>query len=165
MDGGVTGEETSTPASAPQSYSDIFDAVYPQYLMMGMTPEEYWDGEVGLLKARRDAFVLMKEREERERDTQAWLTGMYIRDALQSVYLMVNGFVPKGVTATPYPNKPYSTQEQERIQEEKRQKAEEKRKQAEDEKVQQSMAYFQAAVAQFNKNIRKRNEAKKEGRE
>ena len=165
MDGDVTEGEQSSPASAPQSYSDIFDAVYPQYLMMGMTPEEYWDGEVGLLRARRDAFILMKEREERERDIQAWQIGMYIRDALQSVYLIVNGFVPKGATATPYPNKPYSTQEQERIQEEKRQKAEESRKKAEDEKVQQSMAYFQAAVAQFNKNIRKRNEAKKEGRE
>lgn len=157
MDGGVS-DGKIPEASTPETYSDIFDEVFPQYLMMGMSPEEYWDGENGLLRAYREAFIQRAERTERERDAQAWLIGRYVRDALQSVYLLVNGFVPKGAEAHPYPERPYLEQAEQKQKEERHRAAAEKKRAAEDAKVRQSMAYFQAAVAQYNRNFRKRQE-------
>ena len=71
--------------------------MFPHYLAMGMSPEEYWDGESSLKPAYRKAFRIRMENEERIADRNAWLLGLYVRDALQSVAMLVNGFVPKGV--------------------------------------------------------------------
>ena len=92
---------------------------------------------------------MQKEMDSREADELAWSNGMYMRMALQSVYLMVNGFVPKGSKAVEYPQKPYSIQEEER-------KREETRKQKEEEKSKDSMALFHAMSAAFNRGFAKR---------
>lgn len=113
---------------------------------MGMTPAEYWDGESGLKKAYREAWKLRMEHEERVRDRQAWLQAGYIRIALNSMALMVNGFVPKGVHPDHYPEKPLLEKaEEEKKEADKRRKEENQRKLA--------MAMMQAAVARINKNI------------
>lgn len=157
MGDGVTGDaepEKNTPS--PKSYADIFHEAFPHYLMMGMTSAEYWDGESWLVRDFREAYRMRKEQEYRERDELAWSNGAYLRQALQSVYLMVNGFVPKGIQAEPYPDKPHYLQEEERKREEARQKTLERKKQKEEEQMRVAMAYFQAAVGKFNKNFEKR---------
>lgn len=126
--------------------------MFPEYLMIGMTPEQYWDGEVGLLSAYLKAFRMRMEHESQDRDIRAWLIGRYVREALSSVALLVNGFVPKNVQPAAYPAQPFSIQEETAAREEAR-------RQAEDAKIKQSMALFQAAVVQFNKNFYKRQEA------
>lgn len=112
MGDGVTGEETDSPP--PRTYSDIFHEAFPHYLMMGMTSEQFWDGDSWLVIDYRKAYQLRVEQEYRERDELAWSIGAYMRQALQSVYLMVNGFVPKGTQAEPYPDKPHYMKEEER---------------------------------------------------
>ena len=135
----------------PKSYGDIFDEAFPHYLVMGMTPEQYWDGESWLKKAYREAYRIRMENEERIRDSQAWLQGVYIREALQSIALIVNGFVPRGASPQPYPSKP-------RLEEAEEQKRAEKIQKKEDNQMQTQIALFQAMADKFNKNLRKRKE-------
>ena len=49
----------------PRSYGDIFDELFPHYLLMGMTPEQYWDGEYGLKRAYRKAYQMRTEMEQK----------------------------------------------------------------------------------------------------
>lgn len=161
MGDGVSEEQPEE--SRQRTYTEIFEEAFPQYLMMGMTPEEYWDGEIGLCKAYREAYRMRMEREDRMADQTAWLQGMYIRNALQSVYLLVNGFVPSGKQAMEYPNKPYSTQEEEKKLEAAETQKQEEQKQKEEEQMKTSMALFQAMATQFNKNFKKRQEEQKAG--
>ena len=124
--------------------------------MMGMTYELFWDGERSLVRDYRKAYELRREQEYRERDELAWSNGAYLRQALQSVYLMVNGFVPKGAQAQPYPEKPHWMQEEDRKREEAKQKKAEEQKRKEEDQMRVAMAYFQAAVNKFNKNFEKK---------
>lgn len=119
---------------------------------MGMTPEQYWDGESWLKKAYRKAYRLRIENEERIQDRNAWLQGIYIRDALQSISILVNGFVPKGAKPVDYPDKPLLE-----MQEEK--KKAEAQKQREDNQMQLQMALFQAFAEQFNKKFDEKKES------
>lgn len=113
-----------------------------------------------MVKDYRRAFRIRLENERsqwmRIHDNAAWLNGVYLRHALNSTYLMVNGFVPHGVTAIDYPEKPFMEQEEERQKEEDKKKREE-------QQMMYAMAMMQAQVAQFNKNFlqRQAEEAKK----
>ena len=156
----VTDPDDPDASEAPKTYSEIFHETFPHYLMMGMSPEEYWEGDSSLVKDYRKAYKLQVEQRYREQDEMAWLQGKYMRDALQSVYLLVNGFVPKGTQAHPYPEKPESIRAEEEKAEKKRQKKREERKQKEEEQTRSAMAFFQAAVAKFNKNFEKRKKQK-----
>lgn len=150
MGDGVTQEEPpGDTEKAPRTYSDIFHEVFPHYLMMGMSPAEFWDGDSWLVIDYRNAYRMRKEQEYRERDEMAWSNGMYTRLALQSIYLMVNGFVPKGTTAEKYPEKPFTVQEKEKKQEDAKRKAEES-------KTKNAMAMFHAMTVAFNRGFAKR---------
>lgn len=135
----------------PETFGEIFDRMFPEYLVMGMTPEQYWDGESWLKKSYREAYRIRMRNEERERDITAWLHGAYIREALASVPLLVNGFVPRGAKATDYPKQPRT------IQAEEEKKAAEKQKRQENQ-MQLAMAMFQSMAANFNRNFEKRQE-------
>lgn len=130
---------------------EVFDEAFPHYLVMGMTPEQYWDGESWLKVAYRRAYRIRNENEVRAQDRNQWMQGIYIRDALLSVPLLVNGFAPKGVSLTPYPDKPY-------IEKQDEEKKAEVRKRNEEDKMKLQMAMFQAMTEKFNKNLRKRLE-------
>ena len=134
------------PQAESKSYADIFDEMFPHYLVMGMTPEQYWDGEVGLKRAYRKAFGFRIENEDKIRDRNNWMLGMYIREALASVPLLVNGFVPKGVQPKEYPDKPYLEKAEE-------QKKEEARIEEQERQTKLAMAMMQARFAQFNKRF------------
>lgn len=114
-----------------------------------------------MVRDYRKAFKIRLENERnhmaRINDHAAWLNGIYMTKALQSTYLMVNGFVPKGVTAMDYPDKPFYEAEEER------QKQEEKVKR-EEQQMQYAMAMMQARVAQFNKNFLRRQQEEAEKR-
>lgn len=141
----------SESEAEPKTYGEIFDEAFPHYLAMGMTAEQYWDGESELKPAYRKAFQIRMENEERLRDRDAWLQGIYIREALMSVAVIVNGFVPKGAKPQTYPSKP-------RLEEAAAQKRAEKQQKKEDNQMQTQIALFQAMAAKFNKNFQKRKE-------
>ena len=133
----------------PETIGEAFDRVFPDYLIMGMTPEQFWDGESWLKKSYRKAYRQRVRNEERIRDQQAWLTGIYIRDALQSIAVLVNGFVPKGASTVPYPEVP-------RLEKAEKEKAEMDRKKKEELQTQRAMAMFHAMISEFNRGFEKK---------
>lgn len=144
--------EEDSPQSDPRTYGDIFDELFPHYLLMGMTPEQYWDGESWLKPAYRKAYQLRMETEQRIADRNSWYMGQYIMAAIQATPLIVPGInMKKGASLPDYPSKPFLEKYEE-------QKKEEVRKQKEEDQSKLAMAMFQAMTAKFNRNIQKRLE-------
>lgn len=142
-----------TEQTSPTPYGDTFDELYPHYLLMGMTPEQYWDGEYGMKKAFRKAYELRMENEQRIADRNNWNMGQYIMCVLHAVPLLVGGFNVKPTTQLPdYPDKPFY----ERLEAEKK---EEVRKKHEEDQMMLAMAMFQSLVNQKNKRFEDKNKA------
>lgn len=58
--------------------TETFEEVFPYYLAMGMSYEEFWDGDPSLAKAYRKADEIRR----RKINEELWLCGMYTADAL-----------------------------------------------------------------------------------
>ena len=107
----VTGDGQSVPFF--NSYTTKFYEVFPFYLAIGMTPEQYWDGDPSLAKYYRKSDEIVRERKNQE----LWLQGMYIYEALCDVAPIFHAFAKKGTKAVPYPDHPYSITSKDRERE------------------------------------------------
>lgn len=67
-----------------------------------MTPEQFWDGDVTLVKAYRKAYEYKKQ----EWNVQAYLNGLYTYDALLRVAPIFHAFAKKGTKPLPYRDEP-----------------------------------------------------------
>ena len=92
---------------APTSYREIFDNAFPRYLYMGMTPEQFWEGDSNLVVAYRKAFEMKQEADNQ----RLWLQGAYIYDAISRLVPIMHPFAKKGTKAEPYLDKPYPLKE------------------------------------------------------
>ena len=146
--------EDEPKQTGPHPYGDTFDELFPHYLLMGMTPEQYWDGESQLKPAYRKAYELRMENEQKLADRNNWYMGQYLIRALQAVPLFVGGFNTKGVHLPEYPDKPF-------LETYEAQKKEEVRKKQEEDQTRLAMAMMQAAINRFNKNFEKRQQEAK----
>ena len=146
-------EEDDPGKTVHRTYGEIFDELFPHYLLMGMTPEQYWDGESCLKPAYRKAYRLRIENEQRLADQNNWYMGQYLIRALQCVPLLVGGLNVKSSTKLPeYPAKPFLELAEEQKQEEVKRKREE-------DQSKLAMAMFQAMLNKFNKNFENRQKA------
>ena len=137
----LTEQTSATP------YGDIFDTVFPDYIVMGMTPELFWDGEASNYPAYRKAYKERLDTEQKLADRQNWYMGQYIMAVLHAVPLLVGGLnVPKGVQLPEYPDMPFLEKAEE-------QKREENRKKHEEDQMKLAMAMFQSFTMQANKKI------------
>lgn len=102
------------------SYGEQFRELFPLYLSMGMTYDQYWNQDCELVKYYRKA----QEIRNQQRNQDLWLQGMYIYDAILCASPILRSFAKKGTKPNPYPSKPYVTTEKERrAEEEAKQKA------------------------------------------
>lgn len=92
---------------AATSYREIFDNAFPHYLYMGMTPEQFWEGDSDLVVAYRKAFEMKQEADNQ----RLWLQGAYIYDAISRLVPIMHPFAKKGTKAIPYLEKPYPLNE------------------------------------------------------
>ena len=150
------GDRLTSEEEDPQqteSQGNIFDELFPHYLLMGMTPEQYWDGESWLKPAFRKAYQLRIENEQMLEDRQNWYMGQYMMCVLQAVPLLVGGLNVKPSTKLPeYPDKPFL----EKAEEEKKEAA---RKKNEEDQMMLAMAMFQSFVKEKNKAIENKPKA------
>lgn len=147
--------EEERPQTSQTPYGDTFDAMLPHYMAMGMSYEQYWDGEYGIRKAYREAYKIRMENEQRVSDVNNWYMGQYIRVALQSVQLVVAAGLMKNTPTLPdYPDEPF-------LQKAEKTKTEEAKKQHEEDQSKMAMAMFQAMIGKFNQNIERRLEKEK----
>lgn len=134
-------------------YGDVLDRLLPDFLAMGMSYDDYWDGEVGMKTAVRKAHSMRLEQEIRLVDRSNWNMGQYILAALNATPLLVAGLnVKRGAVLPKYPEKPFIEQQDE-------EKCEENRKKREEDQTKLAMAMFQAGIERLNRNIQKRIEA------
>ena len=117
------GRDSSSPLL---TYTEKFYELFPYYLSIGMTPEQYWEGDCTLVKYYRKAEELRNEK----RNLELWLQGVYIYEALCDVAPVLHAFAKKGTKPTPYATKPYplTAKQSRRDEEEKQRKLAEKGK-------------------------------------
>ena len=114
-----TKEEVGQGSPSSFTYTEKFYELFPYYLSIGMTPEQYWDGDSTLVKYYRKAEELRNDK----RNQELWLQGMYIYEAICDVAPILHAFAKKGTKPTPYPTKPYPiTKKQVRNEEEEKQR-------------------------------------------
>ena len=145
----VTSSESASGGgqSAPfsNSYTSTFIEQFPYYLSIGMTPEQYWEGDPELAKYYRKADEIRRKR----RNEELWLQGMYIYEALCDVAPVFHAFAKKGTKPRPYTEHPYALTHNDREEEQKRQE------QRDREKARQ---YMEAKMAEINKRFKSNQE-------
>ena len=95
------------------TYTEQFYEVFPYYLSIGMTYEQFWNDDPMLVSYYRKAAELKIERKNQE----LWLQGMYIYEALCDVSPILHSMAKKGTKARPYPEQPYSITKSQRRRE------------------------------------------------
>ena len=80
MDGGAVIPEESDDDSPSQkvSYTEVFEELFPQYLLYGMTYEQYWKDDPYLARAYAQAYLLKRKVE----NENMWIQGAYIANAV-----------------------------------------------------------------------------------
>lgn len=108
------------------TYTNKFYEVFPYYLSIGMTYDQYWNGDSTLPIYYRKAEELRNEK----RNQELWLQGMYVYEAICDVAPILQAFAKKGTKPRPYTTNPYpiTSKELKRIEEEKERKIAEKGK-------------------------------------
>jgi RNase H-fold protein (predicted Holliday junction resolvase) len=151
----VEGELLSSSSSAESSsksrtYTEVMEEQFPYYLDAGMTPHQYWDEDVTLVKAYRQVM----ERRREWQNQMLWLQGLYFYKALDAVMPALS-IKTKGIQIDPYVKEPYPlTEKQVREQQER----------AEAEKFQEQMAYMKERMTAINARFAmKESEVKADG--
>ena len=94
--------ERTANSSPTISLEEQFNTVFPYYLSIGMTPEQFWDGDVDLVKFYRKAYEYKKQ----EWNTQAYLNGLYTYEAILRASPVLHAFAKRGTKPLPYRDKP-----------------------------------------------------------
>lgn len=110
-----TGSEEGNQTAPHVTYTERFYEAFPYYLAMGMTPEQFWDGDPDLARYYRKAEEIRNEK----RNQELWLQGLYIYEALCDASPIFHSFAKKGTKPRPYAERPYSLTDKERKKEQK----------------------------------------------
>lgn len=124
--------------TSSSSYEDIFNVQFPYYLSIGMTADQYWNGDCTWTKYFREAYEMQMEHENQH----AWLQGMYIYDALGRLAPILRAMGKKGAKAEPYVSEPFPLTKQE---------VEDAKEKKERERFERSKRYMEAFAAKNNK--------------
>lgn len=77
---------TTENAARPLRYEELFERVCPDYMAMGMSYDEFWNGDNELPRMFREAY---KKRAKHDRDRSnmdAWLHGVYVCRAIAACF-------------------------------------------------------------------------------
>ena len=86
--------------------------MFPYYLSLGMTYEEFWEGDCTLPKFYREAQKIKSQKEFDDKNFFCWLQGRYIYDALCCASpLFRTNFSKSVVEAHEYYDKPIEFKE------------------------------------------------------
>lgn len=129
--------EGDTSPKAPTSSRETFEKVFPVYLAMGMTYEDFYKKDHTLVIAYREAFKLQRIRNNQEQ----WQLGLYVYQAVSRVAPLLIPF-NKNPKPEPYLDKPIPFYESEN--------------ETQNEAVyNKGLAYMQAKMIEINKKFGK----------
>lgn len=97
------GDDSTKGSSSPFTYTEKFKELFPYYLAIGMTYEQFWNEDPELAKYYRKADEVKRERMNQE----MWWQGMYIYEAICCVSPILQAFAKKGTKPKPYPEEPH----------------------------------------------------------
>ena len=140
------GSELVTAPSLTKTYTEVFEEACPSYMAMGMSVQEYWDGDCTLARYYREAFDIRQTQKNRE----LWLQGLYVFEAMSVT--LGNAFRKKGAKPRKYTEKPYPVT---RIEQKALKKEEEE--QAKYNKMQTRMEMLMAGINKKMSERRKQN--------
>lgn len=122
------------------AYTEKFYEVFPFYLAIGMTAEQYWDGDCELVRYYRKAAKIRQDLKNQD----AWLQGMYIYQAVGNLAPILRAFAKKGAKPQPYPEQPFelNVRQDKKVEKTKEKKQDDKAK-----------AYMQMFAMSFNKKF------------
>lgn len=139
-----TGAAVNKAASPHFRYSDKFDEFCGYYLSVGMSYEDYWDGDCEMVKyyRRKDELDINRM------NFKLWLQGAYIYEALLYVCPAYDSF-SKHRSPQPYREQPMPLTEKEanKQQEEKERKI-----------MEENRAAMEQAMIRVNKRIKSKKE-------
>ena len=142
MDGESVIDEPSEP-SQPITLTKLFRDIFPSYLAMGMSYDEFWNGPMWLAKSYREAYEMRMKNEEWARHRQ----GAYF---LQALCVALQGFSKDKTHKEKYPDEPWPLTKRE----------------AEERQAVKDRAGYEKALAERKADIQRRKEleeAKKNG--
>ena len=125
----------------PFSYTKIFEEVFPSYMAMGMSYDEFWNDDP------KKAYYYRKAQEIKlqQMNEQLWLQGVYMAQAINST--VGNMFKKKSQSPIKYPDEPLPiTQAQ----------IEEKKRKEEIRKQELAKARFMKMALGINANLSKK---------
>lgn len=133
---GGSGSDTAIPGSC----RELFDNAFPQYIVMGMTYDDFYRKDHTLAIAYRRAYEKKREKENED----MWLTGAYVYEAIRRCAPLLIPFNshPKEM---PYLDKPFPIFSENATSEETQAKA----------VADKGFAYMQAQMLKFNKKFGK----------
>lgn len=88
--------------SQKRSFTEIFDKLFPSYLAIGMTYDQFFNDDVYLVRYYEEAEKIRNKRN----NEKMWLQGLYIYNAFSVVHYNLNR--KKGQQTIEYPNSPYN---------------------------------------------------------
>ena len=91
-------------STSRKSLKEIFNDAFPYYLSIGMTYEQYWEGQPSLVAYYRKADDMNRKRKNQE----LWLQGFYVYSAIGSFAEILPAFPKKGAKIRPYLEEPIS---------------------------------------------------------
>ena len=102
----VTGTDSDNGGNAdakpPSRYTDYFYQVCPFYLSLGMTWDQFWDGDNTMVKYYREAEKIRVE----NRNTEMWMQGAYIYKVLEAFAPILPAFPKKDAKPGNYLSSP-----------------------------------------------------------
>ena len=125
--------------------TEFFIKMFPFYMNMGMSYDEYWNGPCWLVRSYREAHQMKQRQEEWAR----WRQGAYIFDALLCASPMMKSFV-KDAKPGKYPEEPWPLTQKE---------ADEQQAERDRKGYEQALARRRAAS---DAELKRRAEAKKQ---
>ena len=106
MDGDpVSPEEPSKPITL----NEFFRAMFPKYMALGMTYDEFWEGPAWLVRSYREAAELKRA----QRNWEMWMQAAYIYDTLRRVSPVFRPFGKGEVKPADFMEAPYPLTEKE----------------------------------------------------
>lgn len=99
----MNGGDGNSPVPS-HAYTEIFKKAFPHYLAIGMTYDQFWNQDVELVKAYREADEIRRYRKNQD----MWLQGAYIYEALLDASpALRTSFSKHPPKPVPYMQQPY----------------------------------------------------------
>ena len=127
----------------PFAYTAKFYEVFPYYLSIGMTYEQFWEQDCDLVRYYRKAAQIRQDL----RNQDAWLQGAYIYEALIDASPVLRSFAKKGTKPIPYRNSPYELFGQKNTA---------KRREVQEKHDEKAKAFMEAFMVSVNKKFQEK---------